>query len=152
MSEVQPIVSLLESKFGNKGMLAEQVTADGMPTFWVGSNHLREILRYLKNNEEEPYKMLYDLTAADERKRTRRDGLPAADFTIIYHLTSIIANKDIRLKVPLTGEYPSVPSITGIWPSANWYEREVFDMFGIRFEGHPDLRRILMPRSWKMMT
>ncbi len=79
----------------------------------------------------------------------KRDGQPASDFTVVYHLTSPERNEDLRIKIPATGEYPSVPSITGIWPCADWYEREAFDMFGITFTGHPDLRRILMPRSWK---
>jgi NADH-quinone oxidoreductase subunit C/D len=93
--------------------------------------------------------MLYDLCGIDERKRIHRQGQPAGDFTVVYHLTSLERNQDIRLKVALTGEYPTITSITDIWTCANWYEREVFDMFGITFSGHPDLRRILMPRSWK---
>ena len=93
--------------------------------------------------------MLYDLTAIDERVRRHRDGQPPGDFTVVYHLLSIGRNEDIRVKVALEGESPSLQSVTDIWPSANWYEREVWDMFGVRFEGHPNLRRILMPPTWK---
>ena len=75
--------------------------------------------------------MLFDLTAADERSRSRRSGNNDGDFSVLYHLTSHIRNEDLRIKVPLTGDYPSIDSVTSIWPSANWYEREVFDMFGI---------------------
>ncbi len=93
--------------------------------------------------------MLYDLTAIDERRRAEKINQPESDFTIVYHLTSFERNEDIRIKVPLKGEYPSIQSITDIWPSADWYEREIYDMFGIIFNGHPNLRRILMPKSWK---
>ena len=78
------------------------------------------------------------------------DGGPAtrADFTLVYHLLSYDANADLRLKVSLSGEYPSAATVSDIWPAADWYEREVFDMFGIGFEGHRRLRRILMPPDW----
>ncbi|MDA8104923.1 MAG: NADH-quinone oxidoreductase subunit C/D, partial [Nitrospiraceae bacterium] len=74
---------------------------------------------------------------------------PESDFTVVYHLLSYGRNQDIRVKVPLKGEYPSLPSVADIWPSANWYEREAWDMFGITFGGHPHLKRILMPPTWE---
>jgi NADH-quinone oxidoreductase subunit C/D len=149
MSEAQSISSLLKDKFGDKAILSEQLTADGVPTLWVGQEMIMEVLKYLKRQLPQPYAMLYDLCAIDERKRANREGQPASDFTIVYYLISPERNADIRIKTPAIGEYPSVVSITGIWPSANWYEREVYDMFGISFSGHPNLRRILMPLSWK---
>jgi NADH-quinone oxidoreductase subunit C/D len=148
MVEAYPVVTLLKNKF-DSGILAEQATADGIPTLWLHPDHLKLILKYLKNDVPQPYKMLYDLCGIDERKRSHRDGQPVADFSVVYLLTSFNRNSDIRLKVALTGEYPSIASITDIWPCANWYEREAYDMFGITFIGHPNLRRILMPRSWK---
>ena len=93
--------------------------------------------------------MLYDLTAIDERTRTKRGDQPASDFTVVYHLTSFDRNQDIRIKVALNQADLNIPSLTTVWESANWYEREVFDMFGINFTGHPRLTRILMPESWK---
>jgi NADH-quinone oxidoreductase subunit C/D len=93
--------------------------------------------------------MLYDLTAIDERLRDNRNGQPHSDFTIVYHLLSVDRENDVRLKVPLSEESLSMPSVTSVWPAANWYEREVFDMFGVQFEGHPHLVRLLMPRTWK---
>ena len=90
-----------------------------------------------------------DLHGVDERLRTQRRGLPGADFSVFYHLLSIDRNSDVRIKVALIGEYPVVKSITNIWANANWYERETWDLFGIKFEGHPNLQRILLPRYWK---
>ncbi|HTX52918.1 MAG TPA: NADH-quinone oxidoreductase subunit C/D [Candidatus Baltobacteraceae bacterium] len=126
-----------------------QATRDGIPTFWVAKEQVGSVIRYLKQEAPRPYQMLYDLTALDERLRVSWDGQPRNDFTIVYHLLSFERNSDVRLKVGLQGEYPSLPSITPIFPAANWYEREVWDMFGIGFEGHPHLRRILMPATWK---
>ena len=93
--------------------------------------------------------MLYDLTAIDERVRVNRRDQPDSDFTVVYHLLSYERNEDVRIKIALKGEFPSLKSVTDIWPSADWYEREVWDMFGITFEGHPHLRRILMPPTWE---
>ncbi|HEV2248516.1 MAG TPA: NADH-quinone oxidoreductase subunit C/D [Terriglobia bacterium] len=125
-----------------------QATRDQIPTLWAPEAQVREVLAYLKSGAERPYRMLYDLSAIDERVRNRRDGQPTSDFTVVYHLLSFERNTDVRLKVALQGESPSLPSITSLWPMANWYEREVWDMFGIVFEGHPHLRRILMPPTW----
>jgi NADH-quinone oxidoreductase subunit C/D len=138
----------LRAKHG-EGNVTPQETKDDVPTFWVPAEKLRDVMRYLKTEIDRPYPLLYDITAIDERERANREGQPAADFTAVYHLTSFDRNSDIRIKVPLRGEFPSVPSIAGMWKNANWYEREVFDMFGIKFDGHPNLRRILMPESWQ---
>jgi NADH-quinone oxidoreductase subunit C/D len=137
----------LKNRFG-EAILASQPTQDGLPTLWVSKEKIVEILDYLKRDITQPYVMLYDLTAIDERSRVHREGQPASDFTVVFHLISFERNADIRLKVPLIGEFPALPSITGVWPAANWYEREVWDMFGITFEGHPHLVRILMPTTW----
>ncbi|HWB86835.1 MAG TPA: NADH-quinone oxidoreductase subunit C [Bryobacteraceae bacterium] len=70
-------------------------------------------------------------------------------FEVVYHLHSIERNERVRLKCRLPGEDPVIESVTSVWRSANWYEREVFDLFGIRFLNHPDLRRIMMPDDWE---
>ena len=139
----------LGSKYSSQAILSEQLTRDCTSTIWIERNSLIPVLKYLKNEIAFPYKMLYDLTCIDERKRIRRGDQPTSDFTIIYHLISFERNEDIRIKVPLKENDPNIPSITIIWESANWYEREVFDMFGIIFNGHPRLTRILMPKTWK---
>ncbi len=138
----------LQERFGT-AIVAEQTTRDGIPTFWVTAERIPELLRYLKQEIERPFPMLYDLTAIDERARRHREGQPPSDFTVVYHLLSFERNQDLRLKVALTGDSPSLPSATSVWPAANWYEREVWDMFGVRFDGHPNLRRILMPPTWE---
>jgi NADH-quinone oxidoreductase subunit C/D len=137
----------LESRLGRSATL--QSTRDGIPTFWLTAGEIHGAVHELRNSVPQPFEMLYDLTAIDERGRRNRNGQPAADFTVVYHLFSYGRNAFIRLKVALQGEAPSLPSIVDICPVADWYEREVWDMFGIRFEGHPHLYRILMPRSWQ---
>jgi NADH-quinone oxidoreductase subunit C/D len=145
---IPDILQELQNRFGT-AIGTAQTTRDGMPTQWIERNTVRDILRYLKLEAERPYRMLYDLTAIDERVRSHREGQPASDFTVIYHLLSFVRNADIRLKVALPAGDALMPTVTDIWPSANWYEREIWDMFGIVFAGHPRLRRILLPPTWQ---
>ncbi|MEC4748478.1 NADH-quinone oxidoreductase subunit C/D [Methylomicrobium sp. Wu6] len=146
-SGLPQIVRELSKRFGNNHFTFQQ-TADGIPTLWIPRENLRSVLGFLKNEAKPAYPLLFDLTAMDERLRTHRQGLPESAFTVIYHLLSFGRNEDIRLKVALSEDTFSLPSASAIWPSANWYEREVWDMFGIVFEGHPNLRRIIMPPTW----
>ncbi len=147
-AEGQSVIQEVRARFGAEAV-TEQATRDEVPTLWVSRERLPEVVRYLKIVVPGPYRTLYDLTAIDERVRVNRRGQPPGAFTVVYHLLSYERNSDVRLKVALTEEDPVLPSIVGIWPSANWYEREVWDMFGIVFDGHPDLRRILLPPTWK---
>jgi NADH-quinone oxidoreductase subunit C/D len=142
------ILQELQGRFGPE-VAMQQSTRDEFPTLWVHPDRARDILRYLKTEADPPYRMLYDLTAIDERARVNRQDQPDSDFTMVYHLLSFERNEDVRIKVALKGEYPAIRTITDIWPSANWYEREVWDMFGITFDDHPHLRRILMPPTWE---
>jgi NADH-quinone oxidoreductase subunit C/D len=141
------ILQELQQKFG-EASIAPQAARDQMPTFWTSREKVHEVVYHLKNDVTQPYRMLYDITATDDRVRQHRDGLPASDFTVIYHLLSFERNEYIRIKVPLKEDSLNLPTITDVWPAANWYEREVWDMFGIKFDGHPFLARILMPRTW----
>lgn len=143
------IISELRTRFDDQIILHDQLTIDAIPTIWIGKDNLVQILKYLKTGIGLPYKMLFDLTAIDERTRKNPNGQPSSDFTVVYHLTSFGRNQDLRIKVALKEADLNIPSITSVWESANWYEREVFDMFGINFTGHPRLTRILMPKSWK---
>jgi NADH-quinone oxidoreductase subunit C/D len=151
MKTTPQTTELLKLKFG-ESTITEQPTRDGMTTVWLPLDRLREVLAYLKAGIEHPYPLLFDITAIDERTRQRnplQNHQPTSDFTLVYHLLSFDRNAFLRLKVALNGEFPTVPSITKLWSNANWYEREVFDMFGIRFDGHPFLRRLLMPETWQ---
>jgi NADH-quinone oxidoreductase subunit C/D len=147
MKDRSSIIQELQNGFG-AATITPQTTHDGLPTFWVSRDHVRDVLRYLKTAVERPYRMLYDLTAIDERVRAHRPDQPDSDFTAVYHLLSYERNADIRIKVALQGDFPAMHSVVDLWPAANWYEREVWDMFGITFEGHPHLKRILMPPTW----
>jgi NADH-quinone oxidoreductase subunit C/D len=139
------IPSHLQQRFGPDAF-QQQVTADGVLTLWTAKEIIASVIQHLKSDS---YLFLYDLCGIDERDRARKEQLPPADFSIIYVLFSFKENNFIRLKVPLSGEYPTLPSITPIFQNANWYEREIYDMFGIRFEGHPHLQRLLMPLTWE---
>ena len=145
-TQLPEVVRELYAQFGAETFVL-QATKDDVPTLWVGRDKLVEVLRFLRHVSR-PYSMLYDLSAMDERLRQHRYGLPAADFTVFYHLLSIERNSDVRIKVALSADSLHVPSVINIWPNANWYEREVWDLFGIEFDGHPLLVRIMLPRTW----
>jgi len=123
-----------------------QATKDGIETVWVEPARLAAFMAGVKS---QGYLLLLDISAVDE---TRRNGKPHArcqDVTLVYHLLRHEDGGEIRIKLPLRDGALNAPSLCGLWANANWYEREVWDMFGVRFERHPDLRRILMPESWE---
>ena len=137
------VLSELKTRFGDQMIVYHQATVDDTVTIWIDTKDLLTVLNYLKTEIILPYRMLFDLTAIDERTRKNRNDQPESDFTVVYHLTSFERNEDLRIKVALPMNDLHIPSITSIWESSNWYEREVFDMFGIIFDGHPRLTRIL---------
>ena len=140
------IVADLTQRFGPD--TAVQETVDGMPTVWVDKTHIQDVMRYLKDESPTRYELMFDLSAIDERARQHRDGQPESDFTVFYHMISLSGDEDLRVKVALEdGE--SLDSIESIYPVANWYEREAFDMFGMKFDEHPNLQRILTPALWE---
>jgi NADH-quinone oxidoreductase subunit B/C/D len=139
------LTQVLQEKFGD-AVHPAAATSD-MPTFQVKAARVKEVLRFLKTEATPRFRRLDDLTAVDESTRRERHDYP--DYTLVYQLLSFDPPGRVRLKVPLYGESPVSASITDIWPSANWYERECFDMFGIRFDGHPRLWRLLMPHDWE---
>lgn len=115
----------------------------------VGADEAVALLRQLKSDRDKPFPVLYDLTAIDESKRQKRPESETNRFTLQYLLWSPERNERLLVKVPLEGNEPSVPTACGVYRNANWYEREVYDMFGIRFDGHPNQRRILTPEWWQ---
>jgi NADH-quinone oxidoreductase subunit C len=115
-------------------VLAWDVANDEL-TVWVSAASLPIFVEFLRNDRACSFSTLIDITAVDYPNRDKR-------FDVVYHFLSMYQNHRVRIKTSLRMD-EVVPSITGIHPSANWYEREVFDMYGILFSGHPDLRRIL---------
>ena len=110
-------------------------------TIYVPVEAIVAVCTFLRDDEELKFNYLSDLTGNDWPDRDPR-------FEVIYHLYSLEHYTRLRLKVRVLEEEPNVPTVTGVWGTANWHEREIFDMFGIHFEGHPDLRRILLPDEW----
>src|SRR2546428_641115 len=131
------LVKRYRSRFGNA--IREAWLDRKQAILVVDRGQLVEIAKY--SRDEEKFDMLTDLTAVDWPKREKR-------FDIILNLYSFVKNERLRLKVH-AGENEPVPSVTGVWGVANWLEREAFDMFGIHFEGHPNLTRILLPEEWQ---
>ena len=119
--------------------IAEASTYLGQNYMVVDSSMLPEFLQVLRDQEEFDY--CVDLTAVHYPNREKQ-------FEVVWILYSFSRNERIRVKTVIA-DGASVPSSINIWPTANWLEREVFDMFGIRFDGHPDLKRILLPEGWK---
>jgi NADH-quinone oxidoreductase subunit C len=109
----------------------------GDATAVIRGFYLLETMRFLHRDSALAFDMLSDVCAVDYLPRVPR-------FEVVYHLYSVVKNHRLRVKVLVDDPAPSVPSLVEIWPSANWMEREVWDLYGIRFEGHPDLRRILL--------
>jgi len=133
-----PLLDELQKGF--PGAISEAVIFRNLPSLTVSKDSLLAICRFLKGEDGGAYTLLTDETAVDYPKREKR-------FDIVYHLYSFKRNDRLRLKV-IAGEGEKVPSVTSVWPTANWLEREVYDMFGVLYEGHPDLRRILLPDGW----
>ena len=138
-------VEMVRKKFPQA--IVETVEFRGEQTIVLKPEHLVAVCSYLQKNLK--YTFLSTVTAVDWFERVPR-------YDVVYHLLSIPHRSELRLKVRVgergvggdLSQSPSVPTVVEVWPTANWYEREVYDLFGITFAGHPDLRRILMPMDW----
>jgi len=111
-------------------------------TVCIDRSHIREACTWLRASAECDFNFLSDITCVDWYPAEPR-------FEVVYHLLSIAKKERVRLKVKLDSAGPAIDSLTTIWPGANYFEREIFDLFGIRFNGHPYLRRLLMPEDWE---
>ncbi|MGC2472871.1 MAG: NADH-quinone oxidoreductase subunit C [Candidatus Sulfotelmatobacter sp.] len=111
-------------------------------TMVVDRSAIREACALLREDPACPFDFLSDVTCVDWYPAEPR-------FEVVYHLLSIPKKERVRLKVRLNSSSPTIDSLTSVWPGANFFEREVFDLFGIRFAGHPYLRRIMMPEDWE---
>ncbi|MBI4638847.1 MAG: NADH-quinone oxidoreductase subunit C [Candidatus Rokubacteria bacterium] len=114
----------------------------GDQTAVVAPDAIIAVLRYCRDDPALAFDLLMDLTAVDYLRYPGREDGPR--FEVVYHLYSIPKHHRLRVKVRVDEDDPHVPTAVGLWPIANWFEREVWDMFGVRFDGHPDLRRLLM--------
>lgn len=130
----------------------EEQPAVDQPCLIVPATDIARVVRQLREHPALQFQVLAELTAADY--------WPTVEprFEVVYHFVSMGPDalgagvppaQRLRVKVRVGGETPTVPTIAGVYPNANWYEREVFDLFGVAFDGHPDLRRILMPEDWE---
>ena len=121
---------------------AEVISFRGETTVVVPRERLVRTAEFLKSDSELAFDFLSDITAVDRFPVEPR-------FEVNYHLTSLKNRARLRLKVKVTAKDPVVATVTPVWPTANWHEREIFDLMGVRFEGHPNLTRILMPDDWE---
>ncbi len=138
--EQNPIVRKLRE--WSAQAVAEASIFRGELTVVVPREQLRHVAEFLQGDPELQFTLLSDITATD--------GFPLEPrFELNYHLVSLAGRERLRVKVRLAGSEPVADSVTTVWPTADWHEREIFDLFGVRFEGHPDLRRILMPEDWE---
>lgn len=132
------IISIIKDKF-KKEIL--QIETDPDLTVYVSKDKILPICQFLHDSSELNFVYLSDITGVDYPQRNPR-------FDVVYHLYSIDKNHRIRVKIGID-EGKTVYSVTGIWKGADWFEREVYDLFGIEFENHPDLRRILLTDDWQ---
>jgi NADH-quinone oxidoreductase subunit C len=126
----------------NSKAVAEVIEFRGETTIVVPRELIRAAAEHCRGDAKLKYNLLTDATCVDRFPLEPR-------FELNYHLVSIPRREKVRLKVRLSGNDPVVDSLVPVWPGANWLEREIFDLFGIRFTGHPDLRRILLPDDWE---
>lgn len=115
---------------------------DGHPTIYVPRDALIPVARALRDRDDLAFSLLVELTAVDFWPSEPR-------FEIVYMLVSIAHRRRLRMKIRLHGDDAHIATATGVWPAANWLEREVWDLFGVAFDGHPDPRRLLMPDDWE---
>jgi NADH-quinone oxidoreductase subunit C len=122
--------------------ISQLISFRGELTLVVPREHLRPLAEFLAGESDLAFTFLSDVTGVDRFPIEPR-------FELNYHLLSISRRDSLRLRVRLPGDSPVIESVVPVWPTANWHEREIFDLFGMRFEGHPDLRRMLMPDDWE---
>jgi len=133
-----PIAETLKARFGDA--ITSVVEFRGETTILVRPDAIADVCAFLRDDEAASYDFLSDVSAVDVWPDEPR-------FQVNYHLYSMTRNTRLRLKVSVR-DGQSLPSVTGVWPAANWFERETYDLFGVKFDNHPDLRRILLPDDY----
>lgn len=139
--ECKEIVNILKDKFPGEILWVTSFRGDCSIT--IKRDKSKEILKFLKNDESLDFDYLIDVTAVDYK------DVRQPRFNVVYHLMSVKFRHRIRIKVEVPEEDCWIETVSDLWATANWHERECFDMFGIEFRGHPDLRRILLPEDWE---
>ncbi len=129
------LLDALRETFGEKVAVAQRI---GQTVLTLPKDDIVDVVRFLK---EHGFSILLDITGVDHLERDPR-------FDVVYHLYHLQLHDLVRLVVQVGGEEPELPSVTQLFSAANWAEREIYDLFGVTFSGHPDLRRIMMPDDW----
>lgn len=146
MDIITRVQELLAVEFNNQALA--QVEASGLqPALVISREKLVAVCLFLRDHKETYFDFLSCISAVD-------NGEESGSFSVVYHLASIPHQHQLTLKVVVENDrrldnLPVVPSVTGVWRTADWHEREAFDLMGIYFNGHPDLRRILLPEDWE---
>ncbi len=150
------VVNALKSKFADA--IQNVVEFRDQLIIWIAPDTIVEVCLYLRDDPQFRYNFLSDVSCVD-RLTMEQESIPSGQdpakrfnqlrFVVNYQLLSIPNKHRVWLKVGLPAEHPHVASVTSVWPTANFHEREVYDLMGITFDGHPDLRRILMPDDWE---
>ena len=136
----QKVLDKLKEKFG--GIISEANEFRGELTVVVPKENIVEVCKFLKEDKELDFNMLADLCGIDMATSEKRFG-------VVYNIYSLSNKHRIRLKTFTEENEINAPTVTGVWETANWHERETYDMFGIIFDGHPDLRRVYMPEEFE---
>jgi len=135
------IEARLRGRFPDAGIRRQSGEAVRDPSWYVPADRIVEISTFLRDDPELDFALLSWLGGVDYLPREPR-------FEVVYSLLSLSRNARVHLKVQVPDENPRVPTVCGVWPTANWHERETYDFYGIEFVGHPDLTRILLPEDW----
>jgi NADH-quinone oxidoreductase subunit C len=137
----QEISEKLAAKFSGVSDIGLEAKLDAPvdPTIKVSPNHILEVAKFLRDDDDMQFDFLSCLSGVDLKGK----------LAVVYQLFSMVKRHKITIRVEVPTENPSVPSVESIWRTANWHEREAYDLFGITFAGHPDLRRILLPYDWE---
>ena len=135
----QEISDTLKARFG-EAILESKLEGVLNPFVRVAPDRMQDVALFLRDDEQMQFDVLMCLSGVD---------YTSGKLGVVYHLHSMKRNHKITLKTEVTGDHPRIASIESVWRTANWHEREAYDLFGIVFDGHPDLRRILLPDDWE---
>jgi len=149
------VIDALKAKFGDA--IQHSVEFRQQLMIWIQPGRIADVCLFLRDDPQFRYNFLSDVSCAD-RLGMQEESIPSGDdpakmndelrFVVNYQLLSMPNKHRLWLKCGLPADDPHLPSVTSVWPTANFHEREVYDLFGVKFDGHPDLRRILMPEDW----